>query len=316
MRQNIKLIKRKIKQMIPIYAYKRLVFGTFVIGLVCIFLTFALVFVPATPQPYSYNDEGFMPYYSLKVDSIQRVDDYYYLIENGDYIHLYYNDEPLLLDDVKSVAGVETIVDDEVLKKILPVFQETYPELYVESIEDMTYYLSYSCLDATLAPLTSWMTLSFLFGCVILLLALFFKIIFLGYEIFLGKSIDKIVEQQKDQKLLEQLERPVHTYQSLKILMLDDFLIVNHPSPFVIENNNIAWIYVERRVFNPEYRLVIYDKNLKRHTAMYVSAFVRKNKAEIQTFLLQLAQLLPSLMIGYNKENKQKYKDMKRDCNI
>lgn len=288
-------------------------FTVFLLVLFGILCAFCVVDVEAVPYvngnttDYMYID--FNDYYPTTVEG-------YYFIEDNDYIYVYYDDQMTDLSTITRVQGVPMPIDDDVLEKMLPDFQKAYQYIDdVHNIDDMTDYTGLYALDAT-AP-SYVFEIGFLAILIVLELCVF---IGLGIYIYYArhkfqKDLEKIVLRNEHEMIIQGLYHPKHCYNSLKVALLDDYLVCNHPYPFAIRYDDIAWIYIDKKLWflslDSDLRIFIYDRNYRKKKILVSASLWKKNKQNIEDLFVQLPKMNPQILVGYNDDNIQKFEQIK-----
>lgn len=315
MRKKVNRLKAYIRQCLPYRVHR----NACIVFLVMFVLSLGLIFIliQYRPDPIPYDETNKMDYMYLCVDAIYPAVDNYYFVEYNDYIHVYYNEEAIDITQVKQIRGVPNFLEQGELEKIFYAFQERYPDLQNKTIDQMTDYLGYYAIDASIIPSLSYVLFASLVSSVFFFGTLFLLI---GHLFFLNRyrsSLAFIVDRNEHETVIQQLYNPRYHYPYIKVMLLDHYLVANHPSPFVIDYQDIVWIYVEKKSLlystDQNLRIIMYDKSLTKRKIWLGSSLLKKNVAEIEALFDQLPQINQNIMIGYNEANIQKFKEMKKE---
>lgn len=316
MNKKIKRLKGYIMLKLPYRVITAEVIG-FTIFLLLLFGMFTIsCFKDSEPIPYNQGNTtdlmyiDFNDYYPTSVDG-------YYFIEDNDYIYVYYDDQMTDLSAITRVQGVHMLIDDNVLEKMLPDFQKAYDYIDdVHSTDDMTDYTGIYALDATVHP----NAIAIGFFAILIVLELF---VFVGLGIYIyfvrhkfQKDLEKIVLRNEHEMIIQGLFHPLYRYDSLKVALLDDYLVCNHPYPLAIRYDDIAWIYIDKKPLflslDSDLRIFIYDKNYRKKKILVSASLWKKNKQDIEDLFVQLSKMNSQMLVGYNDVNIQKFEQMKQ----
>lgn len=310
MNKRIRRLRAYVQMHLPYRTYKWLSLIFFFVFIIGTIIAILLSFVKVSSIPYDEMNRN--DYMYLRIIHAYSTVDHYYFLEDEDYIYLYYDDENIDVYRLKQVEGVPMEVDYQILEKMLDDFQDYFPYLEVTSVEEMVEYTGFYALDATVPPLILQSGLTMIVALLCLFISLYLLFILKIYSFIYRSSLKCIVTHQEQEKVIQQLTHPLYKFTSIKVAMLDNYLVFNHPSPFVIKYEDITWIYIHKRFLSTELRIILYDKNFKKHKVLYTMSVIRKNKEEIIELFDVLPIIHPELLVGYNNENKIKFKQLKQ----
>lgn len=304
-------IKDVIQSRIPYRFLNIFLFIIFMLSLVFFIIGIIFSFIQVKPVLYDIDAVIERKYMYLDIDRIESVGNHYYLVESDCFTYIYYNEDLIDISNVKRIEGVPLSIDDKDLEVILPYFQKRYPHLYIETIDDITDYTGSFYFNANEPPLASKSHISFLIGGLFFIVFVFELCLYYYRNYTYGLSIKKLISNQNDIAFLQQFNQPIKTYSRLKAILLKEYLVVNNPVPYIISYQDILWIYVEKRIFLPQLRLVIYNQSHKRVKVMCVFDFMKTNKDQMKQFLEDIHNIYPNILIGYNQNNKEEMKSLK-----
>lgn len=248
MNKSVRRLRAYVQMYLPYRVYQLISLGFFLAFIVGIIISIAFSFVEVPSIPY--NELNIKDYMYLRITNVYPTVNHYYFLEDDDYIYLYYDDENIDVYRLKQVEGVPMEVNYQTLENMLDDFQDYFPFLEVRSVEEMVENTGYYALDATAPSLVfqSGMIIIIAFLCLFVSVCCFLvlKIYILRYR----SSLKKIVSYQEQEKVIHQLMRPLYKYTTLKVALLDNYLVFNHPSPFVIKYEDIIWIYIHKYFFS------------------------------------------------------------------
>ena len=315
MKKKVNRLKAYIRRCLPYRVHRNICIGFLFLSCLCVLL--CVYFLSYKPDPIPYDETNITDYMYLHVDAIYPAVDHYYFVEYNDYIHVYYNEDPIDITQVKQIRGIPWYLEQSELEKIFYAFQKRYPDLENKTIDQMTDYIGYYSLDGSVIPSLSYFGVAMVFSFAFFFAALF---ILIGHLFFINRyrsSLKLVVDRNEHELIIQQLHNPTYHYSYINVMLLEHYFVVNHPSPFVIDYRDIAWIYIEKKSFlysmDQNLRIIMYDKSLTKRKIWFGSSLLKKNVAEIEALFDQLPQMNPNMMIGYNEENIQKFKEMKKE---
>lgn len=331
MNSEVRKLRKQVKKLLPYKVYKRIIMMISIFALICIGI--GSMGDLMAKEPYidvPIDEKGY-----IDVRYMSKSYDNYYFIEDQDYIFIFYYDQELPQDlinvmeytygnqderEVVRLTGIgRYFKSEEELEALLPAFNDFYGVDYtLDEMMEYTgnYYMEYV---SHTTHLNSIMTIiseeAFIIGIILVFVDMIMLMIALGYSLMGRNSFKKIIDDQCSDKLNLQLMQPVSYYKAIGVALLKDYLVTNHPVCFAIDFQDITWIYLETRksfgVVDQEYRLVVCDQNYKRHRLVYCSPIFRRNYQEL-TILLNSLEQKGNMLVGYTKENKERFKMMKK----
>ncbi len=311
----MKELKKRIKKKLPFHLYRHLI----ILSIILIVLTTCGVVTASLmkKEAVAYQVENKYDYMYLDVQSVIPVSSELYIVDDGEYVYVYSDDSGVnKVSSLKRVEGSLRILDEEEYQKLLPIFQKSFPELKVQTIEQMSDYIGNTALDH---QMTGYIEIVILLLGVLVGLGLF--LIILIFVIFYNsRKSSKCLQYYKENNELniinEQMNHPLSVYSKIKAMVLNDYIVFNHPLPYVINFKDIQWIYIEKSsilfVIDREIKIVVYDQSLKRTVVMNASGLFSSHKKEANAILEQIASLYPNLLVGYTDENKEKFQQIKK----
>lgn len=310
MNKEIKRLKKSIQFHLPCHHTKRLL-GTWLVVMLLTFVAMIVfTFVEEKPVPFEYgNDQRSYIDYT----EIYHAYDDYYFVSDGTYTHVYYNDT--FDGSATRIDGVPMSMDEDVLEELLPIFKLTYPALEVETVEDMLVYTSEYMIDGTITyPL--WLVVICTFMLVLEFIYLLFLLVATRFQNNrFKKELATVVSCHEEDAVLQGLVKPLHRYDSLKVALLEDYFVCNHPAPFVMRYDEISWIYIDKKAIwlgaETDLRIMIYDQHYRPRKVLVASSLWKKNKLEITELFEQLPLMNHQMIVGYNEENIRKFKEKK-----
>lgn len=313
MNKQVQKLRDSIQFHLPYRALKVLLRCCVGLTVLIFIAMIALFFVESEAIPYDQSDTSHRMYIDFQTMT-PTIQDYYF-VEDEEYIYIYFYDEKFDLSSSKRISGVPMLMDEEELNKLLPDFQKTYPDLEVETIEDMISFTGEYKLDGTITyPLwiITILLFVFIFMCFYLI---FIKVYTYVVTHQFKKELSAIIENEEENRLIQELIAPMKRYDSLKVALLKDYLVCNHPSPYVMKYENISWIYIDKKPlwlgFDNNLRIMVYDQHYRRKKILFASGLLKKNRDEITELFEQLPLMNDQMIVGYNEENIQKFKEKK-----
>lgn len=321
MKYQIKRIRDMIKVLYPYRVYQNLkrIFALLSVLMFALMVMFCLV----EPKAIPFEGAGEFDYTYLDIDLISQ-DNYngYYIVESGEYCYIYHHKEEGLgqdlIDlqnwkkDIVRIFGVpDSTIDEEILKGLIPIFNDMYEDP-VQSVSELAYYTGYEYLDHDVTFNVYKIGICMVFTVAFFLMLWVIK----GAEILYARRYNpyfqNICYRGEEKLALEELSHPRHAFYHLKAALLPNYLVCNHPVPFMIAYDDIVMIYESHRL-SKEIRLVIYDRELKKQTILYASSLNPKSHEEMRTLLSYIAAQYPNILVGNTRENRAVLNQMKND---
>lgn len=315
MNKQVRRLKGYIRMCLPYRVYRNFFIGSFGVFIVMVLAAFLITMMPSESIPY--DETNTTDYMYLRIDAIYPTYDHYYFVEDEEYIYVYYDKKPLVnLDKIKQIEGVPMSISDDELAKILPDFQKYFPDLKVKNVDEMTNYIGYYALDAEMLPMVSYGTIIIFISSIPLLSAIIMLISTIYYYNRYRMTLKLVVERNQQDSIIQQLQQTLYKYKYLKVALLPQHLVVNHPSPYVIDYRDIAWIYIDKKPFyysiDHNLRIVVYDRQFHQRKIWIGSAALKKNIAEMTSLFEQLPHMNEDMLVGYNQINIQKFNELKQ----
>lgn len=310
MNKETRHLKKSIQFHLPYHHLRRILGSWLVIMILTFIAMIVFMFVEDDPIPFEYGNDtrSYIDY-----TEIYHAYDDYYFINDGTYTHVYYSNT---FDGTATrVDGVPMVMQEDVLQELLPIFQQTYPSLDVQTVDDMIVYTSEYMIDGTITyPL--WLVA----GCMMMLALEFFSLIFLVIGVIrqencFQKELATIVSRGEDDAVIQGLVKPLHHYESLKVVLLENYFVCHHPYPFAMRYDEITWIYIDKKTvwlsLQTDLRIMIYDQHYRLKKVLVASSLWKKNKQDIIELFGQLPLMNSDMIVGYNEENIRKFKEKK-----
>lgn len=315
MNKQIKKFRRLIQRTMPYRFHDILLRISFAIFLIMIIAVIVMNFIKV--KPIAFDENNTFTYTYIDVNQVRNLVDEYYVADDGRYVYLYYSNESSIPTSTNKIVGVPRLIDEKVLEKLIPSFQSLYPDLNVKTIEDMIKYTGNYYFDYTAAPLLYDMQIAFIFSVIPFICWLIILMIKNYYKKRYNYSLKNIIKKREVTTFIDQFKNPLVIFKSINTCILYDYLVINHPSPYVIYIDDIVWIYVEKKkfflLFDQELALVIYDQNLKKTRVLAATAFSNNNKKELSEVLTFVSRVNSRALIGYSQHNEKIYKQLKKD---
>ena len=261
-------------------------------------------------DPIAYSQSDVYSYMYVDVKDISLAIDNYYFASDDEYIYIYHN-----RNDVSSLTrltGIPVKLKEKDFKRLLPLFQEKYPQLKIENIDDMKDYVGLYALQETLFPLVLPMLIALAID-ILLLIGIFYILIRMIYHSYQTNRCFKAVSSET--LLLQQIESPLMEFPTLQSIILEDYLIVHRPFLYAMKYDDIEWAYIEKKsflfLFNTKFKLIVYDKNHKKTTIIIFSGLSNKAKQDLYLLINQISLMNSKIMIGFTKKNKKQYQEKK-----
>lgn len=236
MKYQINRLRDMIKILYPYQVYRNLkrIFCFLSVFLFIMMIVFCLV----EPKAVPFEEAGDSDYAYLEIDFISK-DHYqgYYIVEKDGYCFIYHNEEGFdqeLIDlqngksrSVKVLGVSDRQVDEEILKGLIPIFNDLYAD-QVHSGNEVAYFTGYRYLDHDMTFNAYQIGISFVFTVVFFLMLWGIK----GAEKFYTKVyqpyFEDICYRGEDVSALEELQHPLHAFYHLKAVVLPNYLVCNH----------------------------------------------------------------------------------------
>lgn len=314
MDKNIKKIRRTIEKERPYKFHNILLKFCFIIFVIMIIVVVVMNFIRT--DPVAFDENNTFTYTYIEVDKVHKLVDQYYVADDGTYVYLYYSKDSDIPVSSTKIIGVPKLINEDELDKLVPVFQSVYPDLKVKTVADLTKYTGNYYFDNTAPALFYDMQIVMVFSIIPFVSWLIILLIKIYYRRRYFNSLKNIVMNHEATRFLEELSAPRMVYNAINTLVLFDYLVINHPSPYVIDIDNIVWIYTEKKkfffLFDQELTLVIYDQNLKKTRVLVATAFSNKNRKEINALISDVSRINPKVIMGYSQHNKTIFNQLKK----
>lgn len=319
MNYQIKRIRDMIKVLYPYRVYRNLkrIFALLSVLMFVLMVMFCLV----EPKAIPFEGAGEFDYTYLDIDLISQ-DNYkgYYIVESGEYCYIYHHKEEGLgqdlidlqnwkKDTVRIFGVPDSTIDEEILKGLIPIFNDMYEDP-VHSVSQLAYYTGYEYLDHDTTFNVYQIGVCMIFSIVFLLLILLVKGMEMVYTRRFKSSFENICNRGEEMSALEELQHPLQAFYHLKAALLPNYLVCNHPVPFMIAYKDIKMIYESHRL-SKEIRLVIYNQDLKKQTILYASSLNLKSHQEMEELLTFITRRNPHILLGNTRENREILNQMK-----
>ncbi|MEG0275406.1 MAG: hypothetical protein RR630_00110 [Coprobacillus sp.] len=313
MKKQIKKLRRLIEKKMPYHFHNILLNLFFFIFVTMIISVIILNFIKV--EPIAFDENNTFKYTYIEVDQVQKLDNQYYVADDGTYIYLYYSEEPL--SSTTKLTGVPRLVNEDTLEKLIPTFQKYYPNLKVSDINEMIKYTGNYYFDHSVAPLLYDMQIVIVFSCLPLLCWFILLCIKLYYRKTYLYSLKNIILNKELSQFNQEFKSPEIIYDSIDVAVLSNYLVFNHPSPYVIDFYDIIWMYTEKKkfffLFDQDITLVIYDRNFKKTRVLIATSFSSRNKKQIKELMSLMLHISPRTLLGYSQENKRIVNQLKKD---
>lgn len=318
MKYQINRLRDMIKILYPYRVYRNLkrIFAFLSVFLFIMMIVFCIV----EPKAIPYEGAEDFDYTYLDIDFISQ-DNYkgYYIVEKDGYCFIYHHEEGFgqdLIDlqngtnnSVRVLGVPDSEVDEDILNGLIPIFNGIYADK-VHSISELAYFTGYRYLDHDMTFNVYKIGICMIFTVAFFLLLWVIK----GGEMLYARRyqsyFQNICYRGEENLALEELSHPRHAFYHLKVALLPNYLVCNHPVPFMIAYEDIVMIY-ESHQLSKEIRLVIYDRDLKKQTILYASSLNPKSHEEMRILLSYIAAQYPNILVGNTPENKAVLNQMK-----
>lgn len=269
----------------------------------------------------SYIDAKRIP---LRFAGYDDTTDAYYLINDGKYLYIAYMSEEDYknvydednMDDVIRITGVTKLTTKDV--KSLAV--DAYNDLYTDeedqiSIADFDDYFGTVYLDMT-KDATDTAGFEYLLGIILLVSGIVVFIVGI-LRIVTYKNKLKKLDEYDISKVDKEMNNPESFYYAASRLYLTPNYIVNFGFNLdIIKYDELIWMYpTERRVngIKTSKAIVLQDKYGKYHTIASIDVVTKAKKEEYDEIWNTISSKNDKLLLGYNKENINKSKEITKN---
>lgn len=269
----------------------------------------------------SYIDAKRIP---LRFAGYDDTTDAYYLINDGKYIYIAYMSEEDYknvydednMDDVIRITGVTELTTKDV--KSLAV--DAYNDLYTDeedqiSIADFDDYFGTVYLNMT-KDATDTAGFEYLLGIILLVSGIVVFIVGI-LRIVTYKNKLKKLDEYDISKVDKEMNNPESFYYAASRLYLTPNYIVNFGFNLdIIKYDELIWMYpTERRVngIKTSKAIVLQDKYGKYHTIASIDVVTKAKKEEYDEIWNTISSKNDKLLLGYNKENINKSKEITKN---
>lgn len=319
MKYQMNRLRDMIKVLYPYRVYRNLKRIFALLSLLMFILMIVFCFIE--PEAIRFEEATDLQYAYMDIDFIsQNHYQGYYIVEKDGYCYIYHQAEDGLdqalvyLQNGKNhtakVYGVpDNEVSDDVLKGLIPIFNQIYSDP-VDTIEELVYYTGYQYLDHDMTPNAYQIGICMVFTVVFFLAIWILKAGEMIYTRRFSPYFANICYRGEEQSALEELQHPIHAFYHLKAVLLPNYLVCNHPVPFMIAYEDIVMIY-ERHGLSKDMRLIIYDRDLKKKTILSASSLNFKSHEEMRMLLSYISEKYPNILVGDTRENMSVLLQMK-----
>ena len=199
-------------------------------------------------------------------------------------------------------------------KELKELAINAHKELFSDSeISEANYelYFGKSYLDETITPSTGVEAITIGVGVGLILLSFFIFIFYIVFKIRFKKNIKKYNKEELESELL----KPNTLYfKKENICLTDKYVISTMAGLDVIKYEDILWLYYENRRYN----FVSIGKYIIARTKdrkMMQIAYSYGNEELLIEIMKKIAEKNDQIMLGFTKENQQKYKELTKKKN-
>lgn len=199
---------------------------------------------------------------------------------------------------------------NELEEIIIDVYNEVMGEDVITE-ENFEMYFGKTYLDETKTPVTVSSAATVIF-IVIGVLSGTFAFVFILVYIINSSRRKKVLKNYPEEDLESELDKSsTIAYEKQKVYLTDKYLISAINGLSVIEYNDIAWMYNEKRSYNgipTGVTLLAYQTNGKRVQL----ASTWKNEEILKEIMTKIYEKNPNILVGFTPENRKQFKEIKK----
>lgn len=269
----------------------------------------------------SYIDAKRVP---LKFAGYDDTTDAYYLISDGEYLYIIYMSEEEYkkvynednMDDVIRITGVTELTTKDVKSLAIDAYNDLYTDKEDQiSIADFDDYFGTVYLNMT-KDATDTAGFEYLLGAILLVSGTVVFIVGI-LRIVTYKNKLKKLDEYDISKVDKEMNNPESFYYESSRLYLTPNYIVNFGFNLdIIKYDELIWMYpTERRVngIKASKSIVLQDKYGKYHTIASIDIITKAKKEEYEEIWNTISNKNDKLLLGYNKENINKSKEITKN---
>ena len=263
-----------------------------------------------------------IPYHvaTKEVDTVKYK--YYIVFDANDLMYLvrltdstYYRLEDIYENDPDNfsykIVGYIYDTPNELEEIVIDVYNEAMEEEIVTE-DNFDMYFGKTYLDETKTPVTVSSAATVIF-IVIGVLTGIFAFAFLLVYIINSSRRKKVLKQYSEEDLESELDKnSTIAYEKQKVYLTDKYLISSANGLSVIEYNDLAWMYNEKRSYNgipTGVTLLGYKTNGK--VAQIATTW--KNEEILKEIMTKIYEKNSNILVGFTPENKKQFKEIKKN---
>lgn len=271
---------------------------------------------------YVSLDISYIPYLFLTRNVNNETFKYYFVVDKNNYMYIVrltdetFNRIKQLYEENDEyfsyhLEGFIYNVDDN-LKEMAIYAYNDMASFSLVNFDNFNKYFGQTYLDEVIKPIFI-SSIVYIIAFILLntvacyLIAIYFELL------YKNKLVLKIYNKQV---LLKQLSaKKVRCFNNIKVYLTKDFIISNKDNLTVLKYTDILWVYSIKDNFNgvaSEEKLIIYTKNKR-----YVIANSSKKVDDCLIYIIKtIKRKNKQVIIGYSKENKNKYKKLRSSYEV
>lgn len=249
-------------------------------------------------------------------------DDAYYFVTDGKYLYIAYMSEEEynnIYDEDKvsefyRISGVSKIPPKDVKEIAIDSYNKMY-ELSEEeklTLADFNNYFGDVYIDTTQSVSSAGMW-QYLIGIVLLVGAFITFIYNIIKKVAFNKSIKKF-NRNDILKIDEELrDKESFYYQSLKLYLTKSYIVNFNYKVEAIKYEDVLWMYsfIQRtNGVKTNQSIIVKDKNGKTHNIANINVITKAKQEQYEEIFNLISSKNKEMLVGYTKDNIQKYKNM------
>lgn len=212
------------------------------------------------------------------------------------------------LENPKTIHGITASVPNDIKDLAMETLEDA--DLAVSNFTEGFYPVYLDLTDEKVSLMRTMMTLNVIFliiALICLFLTIFVKSKYLkSLKKYSKEEIIKLDEEMNDKNSLY--------YESAHLYLTDKNIIDLTRSIKVIPYKDIVWFYsyeIRQRGIKTARSIILKMQNGKSLSVAYLSSLGKKNKQVYEEIFKTIEQHCPHALVGYNKENEEKFKQFK-----
>ena len=246
-----------------------------------------------------------------------KTSDKYYFVWSDNYLVIAFLDydtyEKLNQEDIRenpiTIRGITQETPNDVIELAISGYNEMVGEEFLTTTNYQS-YLSTLYIDTTADLYNS--TLQVFFGVLFTVLGIIFLTMFIAYRKKFKKMWKHYSEREWDRISKELESDEVKVYKKSRLYLTEHYIVGLNHGLTVVPYEDLAWVYpyqLKQYGITTSRSLVLWTKKRERYTVASLEG-IMKSKAMMEEVIDFIVSKNPSLLVGFNDENRKRAKDL------